>query len=35
VVEVNNKVIDLRMVLSQKLATTLATNPGLDNKPGI
>lgn len=35
VVEVNNMVVDLRNVLSQKLSTTLATNPGVETKPGI
>ncbi|HET9236602.1 MAG TPA: hypothetical protein VFO10_05100 [Oligoflexus sp.] len=35
VVEINNLVVDLRNVLSQKLSTTLATNPGVEAKPGI
>jgi hypothetical protein len=35
VVEVNNMVVDLRNVLSQKLTTTLATNPAVEKKPGI
>jgi hypothetical protein len=34
VVEVNQKTVDLRSVLSQKLSTTIATNPAQDIKSG-